>query len=119
MQGNLCVVFGSRSRKNNIPNIAGYGTKSNDVIPRHRSYGNKTLIIISLPPPPPPPPLDLFRISRGMTVTMAVLRTLRQEAFDRGSVKGVRRIVKVFRCACHLGWKIILIFSLSHAPMSP
>lgn len=39
----------------------------------------------------------------GVPLTMALLEAMRQEAFDRKSVPGVRRMIKAFRCGCHLG----------------
>ncbi|CAM9482717.1 unnamed protein product, partial [Scytosiphon promiscuus] len=39
----------------------------------------------------------------GVPLTMPLLKALRDEAFDRRSIQGVRRMVKAFRCGCHLG----------------
>ncbi|CAN0394269.1 unnamed protein product, partial [Ectocarpus sp. 8 AP-2014] len=39
----------------------------------------------------------------GVSLTMPLLKAMRQEAFDRTSIQGVRRMIKAFRCGCHLG----------------
>lgn len=39
----------------------------------------------------------------GVTLTMPVLKVMAQEAFERKSVKGVKIMIKAFRCGCHLG----------------
>lgn len=50
-----------------------------------------------------PARLDRSDGSGGITVTMDLLRAMQREAFERVTSKGVRRLVKAFRCACHLG----------------
>lgn len=47
-----------------------------------------------------------------MTLTMPLLKAMREEAFERKSVKGVKRMIKAFRCGCHLGQHLLALVPL-------